>query len=312
MYCRRLPVVLLAVAFVPFRAVLCADEECARYHEIRVAYLLGCCGDVPIGYPGPPFPGKLNAHQRATRAIEEAARARKVCVTKESPEYLSVTLDMAGAYLMRGAARSHAERRADSLQRGAEDAASAKQILLAFTREHPSESFQVWRWIATALSQAGSPGEALEFLSRLPPQYAEEGEVHRVKGDLLFVLDDHDAAAGAYSEWLSAPNVDQCAVESFATVAKLEILGFRVPRYQRSENIICQLQSFQYYIRLRTAHGRGKRKASGTCEEINRKSTRMRSWNNVGALHCRHEHKRPGYTTSFSCGESAPDGHADD
>ena len=159
---------------------------------------------------------------------------------------------------MRGAAAVHGEARADSLQRGALDAASAKQILLAFTREHPSESFRTWEWIATALNQAGGPREALLFLSRLPSEYAEQGEVHRVEGDLLFTLGDADAAANAYSKWLSAANIDQCALESFATVAKLEQSGFRLPQHQRPGNVLCLTQSFSYYVRIRPVRKAGE------------------------------------------------------
>jgi hypothetical protein len=260
---RRLVAILLpGVVLVAAVGLLRADEKCATYHEQRVAYLLGCCGDLSVVPPGPLFPGNLDARQRATLAIKEASLSRKVCTEKGTPEYLSLILDMAGAYLMRANATTYtakADTRTDSLRTAASDAASALQILLAFNREHPSESFRSWKWIATALNQAGSPWEALLFLSRLPPEYAEQGERRRFEGDLFFRLGMEGAASSAYAEWLSASNVDQCALESFAHAALLENSGFRLPQHQRSENVLCETQSFHYYFFVHPARKAGER-----------------------------------------------------
>lgn len=257
---RRLAKMLLAgVVFELLGGALHADEKCAKHYEQRVDYLLGCCGDTSTNYPGPLFPGDLDARQRAGLAIEEARRALNVCSEGKSLEYLSLTLDLAGAYLMRADAavyKSTADRKTDSLRAASRDADSALQILLAFNREHPSEAFRTWDWIANSLSQAGSPWGALVFLSRLPPGYADQGELRRFEGDLLFRLGMEGPAANAYAEWLSSPKVDECALGSFANVALLHQSGFRFSRYSRSENSICGAIGFRfpYYTFVVPAH----------------------------------------------------------
>lgn len=256
MCCHKFVPVLLACFVLPMQGGgLYGDEKCETYHEERVAYLLGCCGDLGIDYPGPFFPGNLDDRHRATLAIEEAGGALKQCKDKESPEYLSLTLDMAGAYLMRADATMYAANnhtRAESIRTASSDSASALRILLDFERKHPSESFPVWKWVATALSRAGSPWEALQFLIGLPIADAEKGERSRYEGDLLFRLGMRGAAANAYGEWLSSRNVNQCAENSFAIAAILENSGFRSLHYKRSENVLCDPPTdwFSYYIRL--------------------------------------------------------------
>jgi hypothetical protein len=232
-----------------------AADQCGPYHEDRVSFLLGCCGDISVYPPGPPFPDKLDDRERATLAIREARESLEICGDKGSPEYLSMILDMAGAYLLRSDAVTEAGNtgtRAERLRRAAADARSALAILLAFEKEHPRESFRVWKWMATALSRTGSPWDALQFLVGLPVGDAEKGERSRYEGDVLFRIGLRGAAADAYVEWLSSAHVNPCAQDSFAMAAVLETSGFRFLRYQRPTNVLCDAAAdrFSYYISL--------------------------------------------------------------
>lgn len=219
---------------------------CGRYYMARVAYLLGCCGDVAPNPPGPPFPGSLSKGQRALLALNEIDLAQKRgCVDGGSREHLSLLLDSAGAHIMLAQALSvdAVTQTAGSgvARRAATEADSAIAILRAFTGQHPVESSKVWSWIAEAFRQAGNPWESLAFLSGLEAKCCDPRQVARLKADLLFDLGVADAASVEYSKWLAGRGPsDFCGEEnSLRNASQLRERGFTIPEVFRQSQGVC-------------------------------------------------------------------------
>jgi hypothetical protein len=230
--------VLSGLVVIPCAAGAPAEKgrDCGSYYMDRVAFLLGCCGDVTPNPPGPPFPAPLSKAQRAMLALNAISLAQKRgCVDSASRKHLSLRLESVGAHIMLAQALSvdaMTQTSGSGVARGAAaEADSAMAILKAFTRQHPIESAKVWSWIAEAFRQAGNPWESLAFLSGLDANCCDPRQVARFKGDFLFDLGVVDAASVAYSRWLvgRGPS-DFCGEEiSLRNASELRRGGFTIP-----------------------------------------------------------------------------------
>jgi len=244
-------------------AGLPGQTDCGSYYESRVAYLLGCCGDVVGNYPGPVFPGSLDNVQRGELALAEIDSAtRRDCTNPRSAAALGMVLDKAGAHLLRAealaskAVTQKGESRA--ALSAADDAVAAVSILKDFTSEHPAESSKLWGWIATAFWRAGNPWQALAFVSTLSAACCDEREIARFKGDVLFDLGILDSASFAYSQWLSGASPSlYCGEErSLQNAKELRLRGFAIPEASLQLGGSCgQADGWRPYIFLRTKGG---------------------------------------------------------
>ncbi len=233
--------------------------ECGKYHASRIAFLLGCCGDVGMWPPGPPFPGSLSDGQRAKLALDEIDTAQKRgCVVRGSREHLSLLLESAGAHIMLAQALSVDAATQTSRSRlarlAATQADSAVIILKGFTKQHPAESSEVWPWIAEAFRQAGGPWEDFAFLFGMDSKCCEPAQVARIEGDLLFDLGVTHAASLAYSNWLAGKGPsDFCGEEkSFQNATELRRRGFAIPELLMQPQGVCMSSQLAWrpYIEL--------------------------------------------------------------
>jgi hypothetical protein len=183
-------------------------ESCAPYYETRIAFLLGCCGDLELGYPGPRFPVQDSRSERATLAITEVDQAlRQKCLDNTNPKFFDILLDRVGAYILR-ASENFGNQNSDNTAplRATNDFVQAGRFLDDFVHRYPSESVARWYWITEALERAGEPRSALQFITRLPSDCCDEAEIARVRGDLLFNMGNQGGAAAAYAQWVKTSN----------------------------------------------------------------------------------------------------------
>lgn len=202
--------------------------NCAKYYEPRVASLLGCCGDLELSYPGPPFLPGQTAYDRAKLAMAETTEAlSRHCLVKTSPQYLSLLLDRAGARL-EIAREGLADADARAISTSAKEAKAARDELRSFTRTYSHAATQGWEWISAALSQAGDPWFALEFVSQLPDGCCDAATVARVKADLFMQLSMSHEAARFYEMWLRLDSSACRPARSLANVSLLVKRGLRL------------------------------------------------------------------------------------
>jgi hypothetical protein len=207
-------------------------ETCGAYSERRIAFLLGCCGDLELSYSGPRFAAKLSTTERAMLAIAEADKAlTEKCLVPASSEYFSIMLDRIGAHLVLSSERFRAtDTEGVKTEKAINDAKVAGQLLHNFTQKYPEESVREWSWIATALSRAGEPWTALNFMANLSPNCCDNAARARIRGDLLFKLGVWGEAAVSYSNWMDIEGSKaHCGYEtSLANATILNSWGFRV------------------------------------------------------------------------------------
>jgi tetratricopeptide (TPR) repeat protein len=221
-------------------------RNCTSDSEVRIANLLGCCGDVSQGYSGTDV-------ERMTAALDEIAETqRKGCLNQGSPEYLEILLDQAGAYLARARARISSEHGPRATIIASDDANRSVAIIEEFSLRHPKESSLAWYWIATALQKAGRPLMALEFVSKLDPHCCRQDLINEIRGELLFELGIYDAASEVYSKWLSQSPDYYCGHSvSLSHVDTLRHRGFPIPKVdEEPQNICIDLSDWVPYVRF--------------------------------------------------------------
>ncbi len=246
----RIASMLLASILMTSATAPCArgsvKRDCTSDSELRIANLLGCCGDASQGYSGSEI-------ERMTAAVDLiAATQRKRCVNQESLEYLEIVLDKAGAYLARARARVSAGHDPHAIISALKDTNTSVAIIEEFSLEHPKEASVAWYWIAEALQQAGRPWKALEFVSMLDPHCCKQGQVSEFRGDLLFELGIYDAASRAYSDWLSQSSDYYCGHStSLSHVDVLRREGFSIPKVDEAPQVQCvDLSGWVPYVRI--------------------------------------------------------------
>jgi tetratricopeptide (TPR) repeat protein len=249
-YAPRIASMLLVSVLIAAATTAYAREsvkrDCTTDSEQRIANLLGCCGDVSQSYAGTEV-------ERMTAAIDAiAATKREGCMNQESPEYLEVLLDQAGAYLARARARTSEERDQHAIIGVLSDTNKSVAIIEAFSLKHPKEASLVWYWIATALQKAGRPWMALEFVSMLDPHCCKQDQINEVRGELLFELGIYDAASRAYSAWLSQSSDYYCGHSvSLSDAATLRHHGFSIPEVDEGPQENCfVLSGWVPYVRF--------------------------------------------------------------
>jgi hypothetical protein len=246
--CPRLVLVTALFAGLSFCAQKRTITECTEYYESRVAYLLGCCGDVPIAdYPGPRFPYPMDEAELGTQALKEVDAARKSgCYKSGSAAAKTLALNAIGAHLMRARARSHSAS-ASYLDAAVRDADLAARDLRSFIVSYPKSAVRIWYWLAMSFRRSGRPWEALRFVSGLPESVS--GQKEAFLGDLYFDLAMFDAASEHYSRWLQASGTDSlCGYHtSIKNAAELRGLGFKIPPAPQSQGVCVSLGDWQPY-----------------------------------------------------------------
>jgi len=237
---------LVAIAFLSASGFLpqaiAGEARCTAYHEDRVLYLLGCCGDLVANYPGPRFPDPMSEVQRATRALEEIGAARMLSCY--SPRHLgaqALTLNGIAARLMRAQALAIRSASESDMTIAVADAETAQRELLAFTASYPALAARLWHWIAMSFRRSGHTWEALAFVVRLPKNCCEQSEIEVVEGDLCFELGIDEAASQHYTAWLERSSPDSLCGHSAAlrNAAELRRLGFAIPSAPSGGQGIC-------------------------------------------------------------------------
>lgn len=218
------------------RANSLSEGKCAEYHLLRVAFLLGCCGDLPIAYSGERFHSPLNRTQRATLALNEIDLAmRRPCPQDRSAARLDLLINRIGAYALRARDRAENATSLSDIDHGLHDAAVAAHELKAFAQAHPDAAVKIWPWIAMTFRRCGRPLEAIWFLNKVKEKCCHtdktaEGNIARVKADTWFDLAMYGAAANGYSEWLSTADESALCgkISSLGNISELRRRGFKI------------------------------------------------------------------------------------
>jgi hypothetical protein len=223
-----------SVVFGQEHAARSDDRRCADFYLARVAYLLGCCGDLEVAYPGGRFASPLDAVQRATRALAEIDLATmSPCAHDRVEDRIDLKLNRIGAYIMCSRARVEGP---DELAGGLRDANVAAGELRAFVQSHPRAAAKLWLWLAMAFRRSGRPLDALAFLAGVEKSccqrdYRAAAQLAAIKGDILFELAVYGPAGNAYSQWLGSVNQPSlCGRErSLSNIRELRRRGFQIP-----------------------------------------------------------------------------------
>jgi hypothetical protein len=226
-------------------------ERCTQYHASRVGFLLGCCGDQRIHYPGPPFPDSMDEVERATRALREVEAATRLsCYTQTSRGARLLTLNGIGAHIMRAQARARFS--PDSIPSSAQDDIKvASDELRRFVRLNPTTAVRIWAWIAVAFQLSGQLWDSLMFLNQLPKGCCDEDELNALRGDLMFDLGIYQAAAEQYSRWLAASPSLCGHSRSLLNLRELRQRGFKVPLTSTDDSAKCAIvEDWQPYVVL--------------------------------------------------------------
>lgn len=226
-------------AFCEQPARTAAAGKCAEYHLSRVAFLLGCCGDLPVAYPGDRFPSPLDDAQRATLALREIDFAlRRPCRQDRPEHHLDLVLNRIGAYVMRARERAQRVKSLADVDASLNDAAIAASELSGFAESHPDAAAKIWLWIAMTFRRSGRPLETIWFLTNVEEKCCRKGtpdavQMAVIKADTWFDLAMYSAAADAYSAWLrEASELSFCGRDrSLANVAELRRRGFTIKAY---------------------------------------------------------------------------------
>ena len=234
-----------------------SGTDCAEYHLARVEYLLGCCGSVPSGYPGPQFSGLLDDIARATLAVEEIAAAeRGGCAADDAHTNEELKLNKVGAFLWRAKLLAGRDSTV-GVDQFLADVDSAALTLDRFVRNHPDVSCQVWQWVAHAYVRAGRLWRAYAFARKLGEECGTRSDLDVFIGDVLYELSVYDLAARHYSAWLSTwletPSVAVLCGRgsSLANITDLSRRGFDLPQAPRSDPAVrCQVTPWVPYVRL--------------------------------------------------------------
>src|SRR6185437_900462 len=213
--------------------------KCAGYRLSRAAFLLGCCGDLPVTYPGDRFPSPLDRVQRATLALREIQLAlRSPCPQDRPADRLDLLVNRVGAYVMRARAGAEDAKSPADIDASLRDATIAASELKTFVQVHPDAALKIWFWIAMTFRRSGRPLETIWFLSQVEEKCCRNDkaaliQIALVKADTLFDLGMYSAAAHGYSEWLStADEPSLCGQNrSLANVAELRRRGFAIKTY---------------------------------------------------------------------------------
>lgn len=235
-----------------------SGRKCGEYRLARVAYLLGCCGDLEVNYPGNRFP-HLSAVDRATRALAEIELATKApCAPVGLEARIDLALNRIGAYAMRASARLDAAISAAEVSASHHDADTATRELRRFVRLYPQAANKLWAWVATTFRRAGQPLEALAFLTQVANNCCEHdpsagARLTAMKADILYDTAVYSSAARLYSEWLSrAEPGDLCGrARSLRNVAELHGRGFGIRGYpveQKTELICIEESEWEPYV----------------------------------------------------------------
>lgn len=230
-------------------ASLSNARKCAEYRLSRVAFLLGCCGDLPVAYPGERFASPLSGTQRATLALREVDLAlRSPCPQDRSEDRLDLLLNRIGAYALRARERAEQARLPAGVDAGLHDATIAASELRSFTQSNPDAAVRIWPWIAMTFRRSGRPLEAIWFLNSVEEKCCRKDKASAVqmavvKADTWFDLAMYGAATEAYAEWLSA--ADEASLcgrnRSLDNIAELRRRGFAIKSYavERSSMGVC-------------------------------------------------------------------------
>lgn len=236
MYVPKMPKIWLALGFFISSLSFAQKNDSERiqdvcsYHEARVAFLLRCCGDTEIAYPGPRFPSYREGTARAAAALKETEVGLNRCEDHRSAQYVSLLLDKVGAELEAAAAIIEmGEQSSDLAESAAVHANQAARQLQIVLNLYPRVSVHLWPWFTHSLLRAGRPLDALRFLSSLGTGCCDKAALSRARGDVLFALKAESRAAKEYSSWLSLAK-EHCGDEiSLANVSYLRNKGFEIP-----------------------------------------------------------------------------------
>jgi hypothetical protein len=205
---------------------------CTTYYQERVAYLLGCCGDMEMSdYPGTPFRASMTDVERATAALGEISAAKRTrCYASGGLAAQTLTLNGVGAHLMRARARA-TSLNVNDLSLARIDSDVARQELLAFITKYPALAAKNWYWITMSFRRSGHSWDALNFLAGLPRGCCAMAEKEVLIGDLYYSLDLLASAAEHYSLWLkSASQNPGCGhAQSAKNAEELRRRGFVIP-----------------------------------------------------------------------------------
>ncbi len=180
---------------------------CVSEYLERIAYLLGCCGDLPSRYPGPPMPNFLSDVQKASQALKEISLAeRHSCPRVREHDRVNLRLSRVGALAFQARVKYSAE---DVTERsdGRSEAELATRELLALLKASPSVSKKAHLWAAQTFVAVGRPLEALSLLQNEAITCCDvEIDSRRaavLRGDIAFNLGLWALAAKSYSKWLT-------------------------------------------------------------------------------------------------------------
>jgi hypothetical protein len=206
------------------------ERECTEYHRARIAYLLGCCGDQPIDYPGPAFAPSLTRSELATRALREINAARRLrCYDASSAVAKALLLNEIGARLLRGSALPGNATVRD-VKAALNDLSTAANKLRAFVASYPAGAAGLWYWVAISFKLSGQLVDSLAFLIGLPVGCCRLEDVNVMKADLYFEMGMFEASASQYSSWLAKTTPESLCgrKQSLSNATELRRRGFSV------------------------------------------------------------------------------------
>jgi hypothetical protein len=238
-----------------------AERDVCSYYEERVAFLLGCCGDVELGYSGPRFPRFDNRKDRAAAALKEIGIALKQCSNYQSAEHASLLLDRVGADIELSNRLIDSGEYPSSLaavHQAANHAERAVEQLSIIINSYPKVVSNLWPWIAESFVKAGRPFEALSFLNSLHPSSSDQATFRKMRGDVNFALSAYASAADDYSHWAASTHRSPCRDGiSDANIAYLQNRGFKIATSmtEPSQQSVCfGGDDWHPYLRLSQEH----------------------------------------------------------